>query len=188
MGEDLTLPRYVACLQQIHAIVSAWETAAQQQAAALKDAPWLQSLLADRRREPLLRRDLTFFASPVDTNANPLLPPTPDTASLLGAMYVMEGSTLGGQLIARHVERVLPLSDGNGSKFFRGHRDQTGPLWKEFCEVLQTRVPESDTPAVIDAAKKMFAAFGNWMRQNPTLTGTAVASPLTSTAPEVLPS
>jgi heme oxygenase len=173
MGEDLTLDRYVACLQQIHGIVSAWETAAHH--AAETAAPWLQSLLADRRREPLLRRDLSFFASPIDLN-HPLLPATPDAASLLGAMYVMEGSTLGGQLIARHVERVLPLSDGNGSEFFRGHRDQTGPMWKEFCEVLQTRVPESDTPAVIDAAKKMFAAFGTWMRQIPTLNETGAAS------------
>jgi heme oxygenase len=184
MGEDLTLDRYVACLQQIHGIVSAWETTAQH---AAETAPWLQSLLADRSRETMLRRDLVFFASPMNLDY-PLLPAPADTASLLGAMYVMEGSTLGGQLIARHVERVLPLSDGNGSEFFRGHRDQTGPMWKEFCEVLQTRVPESDTAAVIAAAKLMFAAFGHWMRQVPTLTDTAIAAPRTGTAPTVVPS
>jgi heme oxygenase len=178
MGEDLTLDRYIACLQQLHGIVYAWEVVAQEGAAALTAAPWLQALLAGRRREAMLRRDLSFLASPVASpispNAFPLLPPLNDVPSLLGAMYVMEGSTLGGQLIARHVERVLPLSGGDGSEFFRGHRDQTATMWKEFCEVLRIRIPESETPIVIDVAKKMFAAFGGWMDQNPKLTRVAV--------------
>ena len=49
-----------------------------------------------------------------------------DDATLLGAMYVMEGSTLGGQLIARHVELVLGLTAGQGNAHFRGHNERTG--------------------------------------------------------------
>src|SRR5580693_9409415 len=95
--------------------------------------------------------------------ARPTLPELRDAASLLGAMYVMEGSTLGGQLIARHVELVLGLTAGQGNAYFRGHNERTGQLWKEFCHALRTNVPDSETDAVIAAAKAMFGVFGSWM-------------------------
>jgi heme oxygenase len=75
----------------------------------------------------------------------------------------MEGSTLGGQLIARHVELVLGLTAGQGNAYFRGHNERTGQLWKEFCDALRTKVPDGETAAVIAAAKAMFGVFGAWM-------------------------
>lgn len=159
MGESLTRAEYAACLQRMHGIVSAWETQAS------RIAPdWLRPLLAARRRTALLEDDLGWLGLAIPIDAHPTLPEMNDGASLFGTMYVMEGSTLGGQLIARHVERVLGLGEGRGNTFFRGHGDRTGPLWKEFCEVLRTRVPESETKAVVRAAKAMFATFGVWMQ------------------------
>jgi heme oxygenase len=104
---------------------------------------------------PLMDEDLD-----VDTYASKEAGP----ASLLGAMYVMEGSTLGGQLIARHVELVLGLTAGQGNAYLRGHNERTGQPWKEFCNVLRTKVPDSETDAAIAAAKAMFGVFGSWMR------------------------
>lgn len=78
-------------------------------------------------------------------------------------MYVMEGSTLGGQIIARHVQISLLLTQGHGNAFFLGHGIQTGPLWKEFCEMLKIRVPNDQTDRVIASAKAMFATFREWM-------------------------
>jgi heme oxygenase len=159
MTDDLTVEVYISCLSRIHGVVQAWETA------ALASAPeWLKPTLLERQREGMLRRDLEWFGVRVDADENqPEIPEMNDTASLLGAMYVMEGSTLGGQLIARHVEQHLPLATHRGVEFFRGHREQTGPLWKEFCEILRTRVPDTESDAVIRAAKQMFSTFGSWM-------------------------
>jgi heme oxygenase len=81
----------------------------------------------------------------------------------------MEGSTLGGQIIARHVESALPLAQGHGDVFFRGHGSQTGALWKEFCEMLKNQVPNHETNRVIISAKAMFATFGEWIEEKSVL-------------------
>jgi len=160
MAEDLTVELYISCLSRIHGVVKAWETT------ALAGAPeWLKPTLIERQREGMLKRDLEWFGVREDEGGMAMaeIPELNDTASLLGAMYVMEGSTLGGQLIARHVEQHLPLATHRGVEFFRGHREQTGPMWKEFCEILRTRVPDTQGEIVIRSAKEMFATFGSWM-------------------------
>ena len=159
MDEDLDVDTYVSCLLKLHGMVAAWEEWAAPHAPA-----WIQPLLAARRRGQLLMLDLTWFGADTSGKARPTLPEMRGAASLLGAMYVMEGSTLGGQLIARHVELVLGLTAGQGNAYFRGHNERTGPLWKEFCDVLRTKVPDSETDAVIAAAKAMFGVFGSWLR------------------------
>ena len=159
MDEDLDVDTYVSCLLKLHGMVAAWEGWAAPHASA-----WIQPLLAARRRGQLLMLDLTWFDADTSGKPRPTLPELRGAASLLGAMYVMEGSTLGGQLIARHVELVLGLTAGQGNAYFRGHNERTGPLWKEFCDVLRTKVPDSETDAVIAAAKAMFGVFGSWLR------------------------
>jgi heme oxygenase (biliverdin-IX-beta and delta-forming) len=159
MDEELDVDTYVSCLLKLHGMIAAWEEWAAPHAPA-----WIQPLLAARRRGQLLMLDLTWFGADTSGEARPTLPELRDATSLLGAMYVMEGSTLGGQLIARHVELVLGLTAGQGNAYFRGHNERTGQLWKEFCDVLRTKVPDSETDAVIAAAKAMFGVFGSWMR------------------------
>ena len=76
-----------------------------------------------------------------------------------------EGSTLGGQIIARHFETALLLTLGHGDSFFRGHGSQTGPLWKVFCDMLKTHVSDDQADAVIASAKRMFATVSFWMQK-----------------------
>jgi heme oxygenase (biliverdin-IX-beta and delta-forming) len=170
MDEELDVDTYVSCLLKLHGIIAAWE-----EWAAANAPAWIQPLLAVRRRGQLLMLDLMWFGVDTSGEARPTLPEMRDTASLLGAMYVMEGSTLGGQLIARHVELVLGLTAGRGNAYFRGHNERTGQLWKEFCDALRTKVPDGETDVVIAAAKAMFGIFGAWM-QTGIGTGMRVAS------------
>ena len=160
MHDTLDKAQYISCLQRIYGVVAAWEEVAPRIAPT-----WLQPTLAARQRKPLLELDLAWFGETAHDESRPTLPDFGSVPSLLGAMYVMEGSTLGGQFIARHVESKLHLSDGNGNAYFRGYGQQTGPMWKEFCEILKTTVPDVDTPLVISSAKAMFAVFGAWMQQ-----------------------
>jgi heme oxygenase len=159
MVGDLDRDRYVGCLRRVYGIVAAWE-----EWSASSSPEWMHSLLGNRQRRGLLERDLAWFGVVQLDEARPAMPELKDDASRLGAMYVMEGSTLGGRLIARHVERVLGLSAGVGDAYFCGHNQQTGTLWKEFCGVLQARVPDRETDRVILAAKTMFQVFGSWMQ------------------------
>ncbi len=163
MKADLDAAGYVRCLRKLHGIVAAWE----EQAPSL--APdWLRALLIVRNRKPLLEGDLAWFqiSPPQDRATFPFIT---DLPSLLGAMYVMEGSTLGGRIIARQVQMALSLTDGHGNAFFRGHGLQTGSFWKEFCGMLREQVPHDETDRVVASAKAMFATFGEWMQEKSVL-------------------
>lgn len=159
MKADLSTAEYVQCLRKLYGVVAAWE----EQAPSLSPN-WLRALFVARSRKHLLEDDLAWFSTSAPQDRAKLAFIT-DLPGLLGAMYVMEGSTLGGQIIARHVQIALPLTQGHGAAFFRGHGSQTGSLWKEFCEMLATQVPNDQTDTVIASAKAMFATFGEWMQE-----------------------
>jgi heme oxygenase len=166
MHQGLSTAEYVQCLQRIYGVVAAWE----ERAAAI--APeWLQPALLARQRRPLLESDLAWFGVAERDDRRPTLPEMHSLPSLFGTMYVIEGSTLGGQFIARHVEAALHLSEGQGNSYFRGHGSQTGPLWKEFSEMLKLRIPDEQTDAVVVSAKAMFSTFGMWMQRKSTVDG-----------------
>lgn len=164
MQERLDRTQYRRCLGRLHGFVGAYE-----KHAAATAPEWMRETLHARRRVALLKRDLEWFGAMESDTSDPILPEMNSLPALLGAMYVMEGSTLGGQLIARHVAIALDLRDGQGTAYFRGHGDQTGRMWKEFCEMLMTRVSEEQLDMVVISAKSMFAAFGNWMSRNPAI-------------------
>lgn len=159
MQPDLDTAKYVHYLRKLYGVVAAWE----EQAPSF--APdWLRALLVARGRKSFLNRDLAWFGIP-ELRARAALPAMDNLPTLLGAMYVMEGSTLGGKIISRHVAETLHLTQGHGDAFFRGHGSQTGPYWKEFCEVLKTRIPDDQTDIVIASAKAMFATFADSMQE-----------------------
>jgi heme oxygenase len=119
----------------------------------------------------MLELDLTWFGAKSRDGVRPVLPEMRDQPSLLGAMYVMEGSTLGGQLIARQFQRTLHLNEGKGDAFFRGYEDQTGPMWREFCDVLKMRVTDEETESAVLSAKAMFTPYGSWMLEKSAMDG-----------------
>jgi heme oxygenase len=114
--------------------------------------------------------DLAWFGVSEKDDRRPTLPEMNNLPSLFGTMYVMEGSTLGGQLIARHVEAALHLSEGRGNLFSRS-RQSNRPLWKEFCEMLKLRIPDEQTDTVVVSAKAMFRTFGTWMKRKSAMDG-----------------
>ena len=158
MGGDLTLGTYVDVLRRLRVIVAAWETH------LAANSHWFPaSFIAERNRLPLIIRDLEVLSVSGLDAGRCEIPSLRGRAELMGAMYVMEGSRLGGQLIARHVEKVLGLEPGHGTCYFRGFGNETGRMWTEFLERLRDIIPEEETQDVIAGAKKMFGAFGDWM-------------------------
>ncbi len=81
-------------------------------------------------------------------------------ADRLGALYVVEGSTLGGAFIAKALER----SAADARRFFRGHRGDHGRLWRNLVKALDRL---DDIPEEADLAERAalstFAAFERWM-------------------------
>lgn len=168
MQKTLTRELYVHVLRCLFPVVHDWERW------ALKGAPSdLLPLVEARRRSALLADDLLFFNSDPDYDASVVIDaldrlaadkgPQSYAAIFLGAMYVMEGSTLGGQYIARHVEERLGLRQCEGDAYFRGYGDQTGPMWTEFKKHLHD-IHDKEKERAIEAAKAMFRIFGDSLR------------------------
>lgn len=73
----------------------------------------------------------------------------------LGMMYVIEGSTLGGNVIAKQLSKTEGF-DAVTFNFFGCYQDNTGSMWKNFKEVLDTEVKEEDYNEVLLGAKKLY--------------------------------
>lgn len=159
MGPDLTRDLYNAVLFRLLGMVEAWEGVAQSSL-----PKQLLPFVRERNRADLLREDLAELGHSALHPPQPTLPEFETTAELLGAMYVMEGSRLGGQLIARHIDAALGLQGGRGSTYFRGFGDQNKSKWTQFTRLLQTEISDDNSEDAIRGAKKMFATFGEWMR------------------------
>ncbi len=169
MSTSLTVEDYIQVLRRLYYVVRAWDDWSDAHVPAD-----LLPLLQNRRRAPLLQADLdtlgwkTSEGSPaalryaVQTMDDTAVPGDP-RAVFLGRMYVMEGSTLGGQYIARHLEQQFRLPHGVGNSYFVGYGEQTGERWRQVREVLAA-LPDEDAETVIRSAKNMFELFGEAMR------------------------
>ena len=49
-----------------------------------------------------------------------------------GAAYVLEGATLGGQVISRHLNAALGIGPGNGGAFFNSYGKAVGAMGEGF--------------------------------------------------------
>ncbi|NNJ24298.1 biliverdin-producing heme oxygenase [Alienimonas chondri] len=82
---------------------------------------------------------------------------------LLGALYVVEGSALGGMAIAKMARRSLGVTASTGASFFlRNAADPLGP-WNAFKQILNARTRTESQRA--GAAAAATAAFEHFLRQ-----------------------
>ena len=120
-----------------------------------------------RRKTELLKSDLRVLG--LDDDAIALLPrytgfpPVHDVGDAFGAIYVLEGATLGGQYVAKHVATVLGVKPGEGCSFFSSYGDDVGPMWKAFKEVLTDAADSKPVQdRVIASAGDVFDRFNDW--------------------------
>jgi heme oxygenase len=65
-----------------------------------------------------------------------------DAAEVIGTLYAIEGSTLGGQVISRHLAANLGLTAEQGARFFSGYGANTESHWAAFCAYAETLVDD----------------------------------------------
>ncbi len=117
-----------------------------------------------RRKMPLLERDLEALGALDSLRGLPMWDGVPDTKSVaaaFGSVYVMEGATLGGQVITRHLREHLGITPENGGAFFNSYGKETGPMWKAFGAVITAyseKHPEEDE-TIVHAARETFDSF-----------------------------
>jgi heme oxygenase len=92
------------------------------------------------------------------------LPDLSDMSRMLGCLYVLEGSTLGGQLLLRHFRDTLNLSPDTGASFYEPYGSETGKMWKAFVKFLdQYGEQHADLSSTIAAASETFECLEHWL-------------------------
>jgi len=124
--------------------------------------------IRERARSPALVADLNSLGLGSDAIARlPLWAPRAPfvcAGSVLGALYVLEGSTLGGVQIARALRGVVGDDSGAGRRFFLGRGDQQSAMWRDFLERLEgLSEDQGQATKAIDAAVVTFEDFETWM-------------------------
>ncbi|WP_295456595.1 biliverdin-producing heme oxygenase [uncultured Thiodictyon sp.] len=157
-GPDVTLAdyrRYLSTMAQVYGTLE----------------PPLYAALGALCGGPASTRPVTLGLRPkypvlcADLAAHSLAPPRlardeqapPDLNTAVGGLYVLEGSTIGGRVVARHLRKCLgdPLPGGG---FLDFHGDQASAHWKGFGLALEGLRAEGlvDAEQVIAGACTVF--------------------------------
>ncbi|WP_163557479.1 biliverdin-producing heme oxygenase [Halomonas sp. NO4] len=124
-------------------------------------------------RLALLAADLAALGLAVPAADGRALPVAASVATLAGQRYVLEGSRLGGQVIARHV--VAALGASAPVTFFTA--PGAGEHWQRLLGFLERRCSGGDVALAVAAAQAAFDDF------QCSLGGAAHAAPVADTGP-----
>lgn len=159
---DLELADYITLLERFYGFYVPLE---QKIAAALGNIG-REPFFKGRVKRGYLIADLTYFGHPFNELTElPLaeIPHFSTLADVVGALYVTEGATLGGQIITKHVTKRLGLSPSRGCTFFASYGDEVGPMWQSFCAFMEmVSQPWFDDNAV-ESANEVFSAMHRWL-------------------------
>jgi heme oxygenase len=146
LSRDVTLTQYGDVLAALHGAYSASEAAV---LAYLQRYPGLFDY-RPRRKLPALDADLSSLArAPLPLCASHLA--VDSVGALVGTLYTLEGSTLGGQVIAR----VLP--PGFPRRFYTVYGEHTARRWEEFLLFADANCPKPEYDAAATGARALFA-------------------------------
>ena len=125
--------------------------------------------LEQRRKASLLKADLRFMSNSELSEITICsdLPEVSSAAQAFGCLYVLEGSTLGGQLLTKVAKRSFDLQTDAGVLFFSGYKQETGSKWKSFRASLEAfNEKYNEESEIIESANLTFLKFYNWLNDN----------------------
>lgn len=150
---------YIQLLLGYHALYAPWEA---------QQARWLAGDLVTagwkyRSRLPAIERDLHALGAPLPGRSveDALIAADAGSVPAWGWLYVVEGSALGGQVIARRLAAGFP---GHAHLFFNhGHGQGNGqPTWREFQALMDAQLGSASARRAI--ALEARTAFGRFQK------------------------
>ncbi|WP_207512949.1 biliverdin-producing heme oxygenase [Longitalea luteola] len=157
-----TTEQYIHLLRMFHGYYHALELQMEQY--LKKD---LIPDIAERRKSNALLQDIRDLGG--DSKNQQGKVDTPDInsyAQALGAAYVLEGSTLGGVIIAKMIRAQLPdIPAGKGFSFFNCYGENAHGMWNKFRTYLLALTRKEDQEAAADTARQTFLKFKAWIDQ-----------------------
>lgn len=142
LDAPLSLDRYAAVVHGFELFLAHWEP---RLVATLPDR--LHGWFRSRSRHELARRDARVLGQAATAGTDEAIGAAlherlrlPTLAAAFGSMYVMEGSVLGGRVIAKRVAETLALGPDSGAAYFNGRGRNTAAQWREFRSLLEAEV------------------------------------------------
>lgn len=118
----------------------------------------LAPYFATRRNASHVEKDILDLGGNLDNLPEVALPHIENKNQAIGALYVLEGSIMGGP----HIVKMLQHRGiATGFNFFNGYGDQSQEKWAEFTTIINQEVAEEDQQESINAALATFTAFTN---------------------------
>lgn len=121
--------------------------------------------LKERLKISLLKKDLLHFELDESVLGNldicESYPKAHNIKEAMGILYVLEGSTMGGQIIFKNLQKAGIITGESGGEFFKPYGSQTMPMWMSFKDSLN-KLPEEDA-VVLEKAKETFHSMEAWL-------------------------
>ena len=148
-----SLREYAHLLQRLWRLHALWEPACRR---ALRDDVFFDA----RRKTPCLLQDFSALGIEPSKCAQTLqIPSIESRSSALGAMYVVEGATLGGEILYREAKRRLGINELSGAAFLYGYGPYTAEMWLGFQRAMANPAFALSADEAIATAIGMFDAF-----------------------------
>lgn len=165
MRKDLTRENYQHMLQKFYGFVGGVEKELEK---ITDTSPAAKFYIAERSKKKALEQDLNALGlSDEEIQKLPLMPVQIEAQPQAGwgMAYVIEGSTLGSQFLAKHFHEILGINRENGGRYFHGYGEQTGFFWKSFIQKLtETEFSQDQEDQVLAESKKLFQDVRSWFR------------------------
>jgi heme oxygenase len=115
-----------------------------------------------------LSKDLNAMSVPIETvelAPRDQVPQFVNFSEAVGALYVLEGSTLGGRFILLDLSKRLGQRIDGANSFFAGYGSHTGLSWTAFKTSLDNFLSQDPVrfSSVLTGANATFASVESWM-------------------------
>jgi len=153
-SKQIQLSEYILLLKKFYGFIAPCE-------AIITRQPESGRIISTRNKTPLLYNDLiTLGLTSKEVSQIPVcqnLPELLNRGNVLGYLYVIEGSTLGGQIITRFIQDNLSLTPEVGIRYFHGYGKETRWKWQTFCDTLD--MIDENSSVKTDAITTAIATF-----------------------------
>lgn len=122
--------------------------------------------LHERRKSAAIEEDMSVLGVKKEDVPADFAPEIDSKFRALGALYVLEGSTLGGKVIAEIIAKNNPAFSHNTFHFFNAYGEKTMEKWKSFQQSIDNYTEvQVNIDEIVAGAANTFSSLELWVDQ-----------------------
>ena len=119
-------------------------------------------VIKDRQRAHLLKKDIdSLDLVPNQYQSYQDFSKNWSFANIVGAMYVLEGSTMGGQILSQRLENIKSKNGQGATNYFKAYEKETMTMWMKYVEFLNEFSNKNNSlkDEIIEGAEQTYGAI-----------------------------